>query len=191
MRTRLLLISHPATAAQRKGTFPADDPLDARAIDEASAFRASHAGLPAADVVLVSPALCALETANALGFAATVAPALADVDVGRWRGRRLLEVANQEPEALAAWTREPSAAPHGGESFDALVLRVGSWLDASANFARHDTVIAITHASVIRAALIHVLQAPSASFTRFEIPPLSIVELQRGERGWTWWPAKG
>src|SRR6516225_7932084 len=24
MRTRLLLISHPATAAQRKGTFPAD-----------------------------------------------------------------------------------------------------------------------------------------------------------------------
>lgn len=186
MRTRLLLISHPATAAQRKGTFPADDPLDARAVEEATAFRASHAGLLDADAALSSPAACARETAQALGLVAKTVPDLADADFGRWRGRRLLDVANQETDALDTWTRDPSSAPHGGESFDALTLRVGGWLDA---FQHHGTVIAVTHAGVIRAALMHVLQTPSAAFARIEVPPLSVVELQRNERGWAWWPA--
>ncbi|BCZ79850.1 histidine phosphatase family protein [Paraburkholderia terrae] len=186
MRTRLLLISHPATAAQRKGTFPADDPLDARAAEEVTAFRASHAALLNADAALSSPAACALETAQALGLVATTVPDLADADFGRWRGRRLLDVANEETDALDTWTRDPSSAPHGGESFDALTLRVGGWLDA---FEYRGTVIAVTHAGVIRAALMYVLQAPSAAFARIEVPPLSVVELQRSERGWAWWPA--
>ncbi|SIT50615.1 Fructose-2,6-bisphosphatase [Paraburkholderia piptadeniae] len=186
MRTRLLLISHPATAAQRKGAFPADEPLDARAIADAARFRASNGNLLNADAVLSSPAACALDTARALGLDAAITPDLADIDYGRWRGRRLSDLANEESEALAAWTRDPSAAPHGGESFDALTLRVGRWLDA---FERDGITVAITHAPVIRAALLHVLCAPSDAFARIEIAPLSIVELQRGERGWTWWPA--
>ncbi|MPW21696.1 histidine phosphatase family protein [Paraburkholderia sp. CNPSo 3157] len=187
MRTRLLLISHPATAAQPKGAFPADEPLDARAITEAARFRASNGTLlNAVDTTLSSPAACALDTARALGLDAAIAPDLADIDYGRWRGKRLSELADEEPEALAAWTRVPSAALHGGESFDALMLRVGYWLDA---FDCEGTTLAITHAPVIRAALLHVLRAPSDAFARIEIAPLSIIELQRGERGWTWWPA--
>ncbi|MBN3757413.1 histidine phosphatase family protein [Paraburkholderia sp. Tr-20389] len=186
MRTRLLLISHPATAAQRKGMFPDDDPLDARAAEDAAAFRASNGPLLDAGLALSSPAACALDTAKALGLAAHAVPALADADYGRWRGRRLLELADEEPDALAAWTRDPSAAPHGGESFDALTLRIGGWLDA---LEHRGNVIAVTHASVIRAALMRVLQAPLATFTRVEIPPLAVVELRRDERGWTWWPA--
>ncbi|WP_109483503.1 histidine phosphatase family protein [Paraburkholderia sp. C35] len=194
MRTRLLLISHPATAAQRKGTFPADDPLDARAIEETTAFRAAHARLLDDGVALSSPARCALDTVAALGLAANVTPALADADMGHWRGRRLLDVSNDEPQALAAWPRDPSVAPPGGESFEAVRQRVGGWLDARETLemletvARHGTVIAVTHAGVMRAALMHVLQAPSATFARIEIPPLSMVALRYGERGWTWWP---
>ncbi|MEX3936796.1 histidine phosphatase family protein [Paraburkholderia phymatum] len=187
MRTRLLLISHPATAAQRKGAFPADERLDARAIADTARFRASNGMLLNADTALSSPAACALETAQALGLDAAIAPELADIDYGRWRGRRLSDLANEEPEALAAWMRDPSAAPHGGESFDALMLRVGRWLGA---FERDGIALAITHAPVIRAALLHVLHAPTDAFARIEIAPLSIVELQRGERDWTWWPAQ-
>lgn len=185
MRTRLLLISHPSTAAQRKGAFPDDEPLDARGIAEAALFRASNDTLLNAvvDTALSSPAACAPDTARALGLDAAIAADLADIDYGRWRGKRLSDLANEEPEALATWTRDPSAAPHGGESFDALMLRVGRWLDA---FERNGITLAITHAPVIRAALLHVLRAPSDAFARIEIAPLSIVELQRGERGWTW-----
>ncbi|CAG4897425.1 histidine phosphatase family protein [Paraburkholderia gardini] len=48
-------------------------------------------------------------------------------------------------------------------------------------------VVALTHAVVIRAALIHVLGAPAESFGRIGIAPLSIVELRRSREGvWTW-----
>ncbi|MEI5997491.1 histidine phosphatase family protein [Paraburkholderia bengalensis] len=188
MRIRLLMISHPATAAQRKGTFPdGDDPLDARAVEEAAACRAANADWLAAEAAFASPARCATEAARIFGFAAvTREPALADADYGRWRGRRLVDIARDEPDALAVWTRDPSAAPHGGESFDALTRRVGGWLDALSEHGHRGTLIAVTHAPVIRAVLVHVLHAPSTAFTQIDVPPLAIVELQRGERGWTW-----
>src|SRR5579871_1973020 len=129
MDTRLLLVSHAATAAQRAGRFPADDPLDARGRAEAEAAR-TRLALPADATVFTSPAVCARETAAALGLSATPADALADIDYGQWRGQRLAEIADQVPHQLAAWTREPDAAPPGGESFGELVRRIGDWLDA-------------------------------------------------------------
>ncbi|TAL94069.1 MAG: histidine phosphatase family protein [Paraburkholderia sp.] len=200
MQTRLLLVSHPATRAMRVGAFPADDPLDPRALD---ALRAWHGralivaqGVEAAQVFR-SAATCVRETAEALGLEAQIAPALSDADAGEWRGRRLHELAATQPEALAAWSRSPDAAPSAGESFRVVLARVGAWLDAlapssSASPAGGMQVIALTHAVVIRAALIHVLGAPAESFGRIEIAPLSIVELRRSREGaWTWWPGAG
>jgi broad specificity phosphatase PhoE len=189
MSTRLLMISHPATPAQRKGTFPDDEPLDARGIEEAKAFRKSvpamfDAGI---DFALSSPALCARQTAESFGLdAVAIAQDLADTDYARWRGKRLMELAQEEPEALATWTRDPSAAPHGGESFDTLRQRVGHWLD---DLPDDGTIIAVTHAPVMRAAMLHVLHAPSTAMASIEVPPLAVIELQRSERGWRWWPA--
>jgi broad specificity phosphatase PhoE len=134
-----------------------------------------------------SPAACARDTARAFGIEPRVASELADLDYGQWRGRRLADIADETPHELAAWTRDPNAAPHGGESFVQLLARVGRWLDALDPTA---SVVAVTHASVIRAALIHALRAPALSFSRIEIAPLSVVELRRSTRGWTWWPAQ-
>ena len=133
-----------------------------------------------------APAVCARETSAALGLDASAVDELAEADHGRWRGRRLIEVADEEPAALAAWTRDPDAAPHGGESFNMVCSRVGRWLDT---LAYDGTVIAITHAQVIRAAIVQVLSVAPAAFARIEIAPLSIVELGRSERGWIWRPA--
>ena len=186
MRTRVLMISHAATAGLRKGIFPDDETLDAHGLAQAAVFASSHA-LPRDALAFSSPAACARETSAALGFDAAVARELAEADHGRWRGRRLMEVANEEPAALAAWTRDPDAAPHGGESFNVVCSRVGRWLDA---LDYDGSVIALTHAQVIRAALVHVLAAAPESFARIEIAPLSIVELGRSERGWVWRPAQ-
>ncbi|CAE6690092.1 histidine phosphatase family protein [Paraburkholderia aspalathi] len=201
MDIRLLLISHASTAAMRAGRFPADDPLDARGLAEAAAARA-RLSIPDDAAVFVSPAVCARDTASALGLgaAASVDERLADMDYGRWHGRRLADLAVEAPHDLAAWTHDPDAAAHGGESFSQLVKRVGQWLDAL-NGALSDTlsegvipgnthnVVAVTHAPVIRAAIVHALGAPPAVFPRIEIAPLSMVELRRARRGWTWWPA--
>jgi broad specificity phosphatase PhoE len=196
MPIRLTLISHASTAAQRRATFAdANEPLDARGLAEASAY-AQRARFALDDArqaevrALTSPAACARDTAQALGLPAAVAAELADTNYGEWRGLRIAEIAAHTPHALEAWLRDPRATPPGGESFEAVVTRIGAWLDALAkNHAADVTIIAITHAAVLRAALIHVLRAPAAAFTQIEIAPLAAIELRCSTRGWTWWPS--
>ncbi|SIO71237.1 Broad specificity phosphatase PhoE [Burkholderia sp. GAS332] len=222
MDTRLLLISHASTAAMRAARFPADNPLDARGLAEAGAAHA-RLSIPDDASAFVSPAVCARDTASALGLSASVHKALADMDYGRWHGRRLADLAVEASQDLAAWTHDPDATAHGGESFSQLVKRVGQWLDAlddasskelnraterassdetngaknhalstgtdSAPHRNTQNIVAVTHAPVIRAAIVHALGASSAIFPRIEIAPLSIVELRHSRRGWTWWPS--
>ncbi|HEY3599249.1 MAG TPA: histidine phosphatase family protein [Paraburkholderia sp.] len=185
MQTRLLLVSHALTAALRGGAFPDDEPLDARGAADTAAY-AQRAPFPRDATVLTSPASCARDTAQALGLTPAVVPELAGTDHGHWRGRRLAELAAEAPDALDAWLTDPGAAPPGGESFTEVVARVGRWLDT---LTLSGTVVAITHAPVIRAAIIHALRATPAAFAHIEIPPLSTVELRRSARGWAWWPA--
>ena len=151
-----------------RAAFPStDDPLDARGIAETEAARARLA-IPDDAAVFVSPAVCARETASALGLAATVDQSLADMHYGKWRGQKLVEIANEAPHELAAWTRDPDAAPPGGESFSALVMRVGAWLDAlNTTAADHASkhprnVVAVTHAPLLRAAIVYALGASPA-----------------------------
>ncbi|WP_341317409.1 histidine phosphatase family protein [Paraburkholderia sp. IMGN_8] len=79
------------------------------------------------------------------------------------------------------------AASHDGESFVEVLARVRTWLDALGDTG---TVVAITHASIIRAAVFHVLNASPAAFSRIEVAPLPVVELRRSTRGWAWWPTQ-
>jgi broad specificity phosphatase PhoE len=206
--TTLWLVMHAADAALRAGTFAQTDvhdahsatldtldALDARAEADVSAWRAHWLtrladGTPAA--TLTSPAALARATARAAGFDTDVRTeaALAETHYGDWSGRRLIDVAHAAPDALAAWTRDPAFRPPGGESFDAVRARVGAWLDALNTLDMPGHVVAFTHASVIRAALLHALGAPSASFRQIEIAPLSVTALRRTPGGWTWLAAQ-
>ena len=70
------------------------------------------------DRAWTSPAARARQTAEALGLAADVEPALRGCDHGRWTGCSLAEAQAADGEAaLLAWLGDPAAAPHGGESF--------------------------------------------------------------------------
>ncbi len=136
--------------------------------------------------MLTSPARCARDAAQALGFdEARHEDRIAEVDYGRWQGRSLKDLANEEPEALAAWCRDPRAAPHGGESFCDVAARVAGWLEQLDGPAE---VVAVSHAAVLRAAIVHALDGPPSAFSRIEIAPLSWIELRRSARGWSWWP---
>ncbi|WP_322057671.1 histidine phosphatase family protein [Paraburkholderia sp. J63] len=197
--TTIWLVCHAADAALRAGTFPrapdADDneeehTLDARAGEAIDAWRARWQTLlvsadAAALRALTSPAAIARASAQAAGFVPERADALTDAAYGAWQGRRLADVAREAPEALAAWTRDPAfRPPGGGESFDGVRSRVAAWLDALPEAEK--TVVAFTHAPVIRAAVLHALDAPSASFRRVEIAPLSVTVLRRTTQGWVW-----
>jgi broad specificity phosphatase PhoE len=58
--------------------------------------------------------------------------------------------------------------------------RVGDWL--AAERARDQRAIIVTHPGVIRAAIVHAIEAPPQSFWRIDIAPLSVTRLS-GTRG--------
>jgi broad specificity phosphatase PhoE len=179
MTARLILICHASTAAVREATFPADEPLDDKGRTGAAALVGR---LPEADRRWLSPELRTRQTAEALGLNASVQPALRDCDYGRWTGSTFDSVHAREPEAVAEWLRDPSAAPHGGESILQLLQRVAAWLAGEQPHHRHSIVI--THPAIIRAAIVHAIEARPQSFRRIDIAPLSITRLSGTEGRW-------
>ena len=174
---RLLLVRHAPTAATRAAAFPTDEPLDDGGRDAARGLT-----LPDGDV-LCSPALRCRETASTAGLDATVDPALAECDFGSWCGRSLADVHASDPDAAASWMTDPDAAPHGGESLRAFAARVASWLDGQATLDGRAT--AITHAGVVKAAVVHALGAPLEAFWRVDVAPLGVTELHAHDGRWT------
>ena len=178
--TRLTLIRHAPSAATRRSAFPLDEPPDARGLDEA---RGLASRLGRFDAAWSGPALRARQTAEALGLDPTVAPELDECDFGTWRGRTLAELHAEDPAAVAAWMEDPAAAPHGGESLLALLERVGGWLSARAGDGSR--TVAVTHAGVIRSAVVCALDAPSLAFWRLDVAPLSLTVLHAHKGRWT------
>jgi broad specificity phosphatase PhoE len=174
----LLLVRHASTDAVRAAAFGADEPLDASGRADAVALAAR---LPRGEV-LVSPALRARETASLAGLtAADAAPG--ECDFGAWAGRTLADVAADDEDGVRAWMTDPDAAPHGGESLAALLARIGEWLAAQARL--DGTAIAVTHAGVVKAAVVTALDAPPSAFWRIDVSPTSITELHAHDGRWT------
>jgi broad specificity phosphatase PhoE len=176
--TTLLLVAHALNPSLRHAVFGGTAGLDPAGAD-AAAGRVQRA-----DVVFAGPAPACIQTAEAFGLTPTVDRDLADVDYGSWTGRTLADVSADRPDDVRAWLTDPAAAPHGGESLDELVRRVAGWLDRVEGTERR-TVLAVTHAAVVRAAVVHALGAPPGAFWRVDAGPLSVTRLRSGDRGWS------
>lgn len=172
---RLTLVSHAMTDAMAAGRFADDEPLNALGCNQIDAA----ADIGPVDVALSGPEARARQTAERLGLHPTVESRLADLDVGRWRGCLL---ADPPPAELGTWLSRPDSAPHGGESIEALIARVGAWMDdVSGTPVR---LAAVTHPAVVRAAILVALEAPPESFWRIDIAPASRTVLHHRGR-WT------
>jgi len=179
MKARLDLIAHGSTAATRAARFPDDESLEASAVGALEGLRGR---LSPYGHVMIAPSRAAHETAEALGLDAAIETALRDCDYGRWRGLSAKAVAEREPDGFATWLGDPGAAPHGGESFSKLIERVRAWLAQSLT---HDgATLAVTHASVVRAAMASALGAPPSSVFRIDVAPLSLARLSGREGRW-------
>lgn len=225
MSTRVMFVSPAMGPALREARFPVADGEEPYGHEKAGQGRAADAldgvGLRQAEAVAaslrdragdgsplrataryVSPTPRCRRTADVLGLAAEPLPGLAPCAMGRWRGRTLDEVAAAEPDAVAGWLTDPATAPHGGESLDHFLARVGRRLDtlstaAAAKNADTDTdtdtqangtgtgrILVVAEPDVIRAATVHALGAPPAAFWRIDVRPLTLTEL--GGRAGRW-----
>lgn len=178
MATSLTLLCCAATASVRAAGFPGrHEPLDAGGADKAR--RRSIDRHP--ELVLRSPARAADETALSLALDAAIDERLRDMDFGAWAGRSLEQVDRDDPAALARWIAQPHRGTPGGETLAQVRDRVRPWLDGMAGEDR--TILAITHASTIRAILCEALDLPDEPAMRFDIAPLSGARLSF-HRGW-------
>jgi broad specificity phosphatase PhoE len=181
MTTRLHLLCSASTASVSSIAFAAaDEPLESRGRESLLSLSGR---LPSCDMVLRSPSLGAAQTVEGLGLDAKVEALLRDCDFGRWAGRSLTEIQAQAPQAAADWLQNPYAAPHGGESFADVMTRVGGWMDGL--LAGSGSVLAITHATVIRAAIAHALGAGPETFRHIDVAPLTRARLSGGGGRWT------
>ncbi|MDT5125967.1 MAG: hypothetical protein QOH54_1611 [Mycobacterium sp.] len=173
---RLTLVSHAMTDAMAAGRFPTDESVNAvghRQVD-------ATVELGPVDSALCGPEKRTRQTADLLGLRAKTDPRLADLDCGAWRGNVLGGVL---PADLAVWLTEPAQAPHGGESVVDLIGRIRGWLDSVSG--QRGRLVAVTHPSVIRAAILVVLDAPARSFWRVDVGPASHTVLHFRGQVWT------
>ncbi len=120
-----------------------------------------------------SPRRRTVETAqilgDALGLQPQVAPALDEVDFGRWSGRAFADL-DGDP-AWAHWNAERGrAGTPGGENMAAVVARVSGHLAALPG----GPVLCVSHCDVIRAVLAHYLRLDLNHLLRFEVSPGSV-----------------
>ena len=179
MPAHLTLISHAPTAATRLSAFPADEPLE-----EPTPAHRTNWQPPRTQHILTAPELRTQQTAKALNLTATPTNELRDLNYGAWQGRTLNDLYAEDPAPIALWLTDPTATPHKGESITALITRVQNWLTT---LAAEDTnhTLAITHPAVIRATILHTLNAPPQSFWRIDIAPLTLTDLRHNGRTWT------
>ena len=182
--TRLTLFCHAATAATRAARFPADEPIDAKGEAALSAIAPAWRRIvERAERRLTAPALRARQTAAALDGEFVVEPLLGDQDYGPWTGLSLPEAEVRDPEAAAEWITDPASAPHGGERLVDVLQRVGDWLVETATTGNR--VVVVTHAAVIRAAIVHTVRADPAGYWHVDVPPLARVDLSHDGRRWS------
>ena len=166
--TRLTLICHGVTRAQKLGHFALDEALET----PPSPLRLA-ARFKKAPRLLCGPETRARQTATLFGKHATIDDGLRDMDVGHWRG---LDINDIDRDELMTWLTDSASAPHRGESVVQLCERGSQWMQNLAEQPGH--VLAVPHPAVIRAALLHAMQSPVAMFYLIDVEPLSSTELR-------------
>lgn len=109
--------------------------------------------------------------AESLKLDIKIVPNLNEQQSGSWEGKSYLEIKKAEPELYHQWCQDPirNAAP-GGESIARLYERVV--VDLEKVIAEHTgkRLVIVTHAGVIKSAIIHALGMPIDNFWRLSIP---------------------
>jgi len=177
--TLLLLVRHgqtPTTGAtlpgRAKGLHLAES---GRA--QAGAVAARIAGLRNVTAVYASPLERTRETAapiaKALGLKVKTDKGLLECEFGEWTGAKLSDL-RKKPE----WDtvqRHPSGFRFpGGESFTEMQTRMTATLDRLAAAHRGETIVAVSHADPIKAAVAHALGTHLDLFQRIVVSPCSV-----------------
>jgi broad specificity phosphatase PhoE len=156
-----------------------DAALDAHGKLQAQQLAGHFAGMPALRLES-SPRRRARETATAIALrrqcAVRLAPAMDEVDFGRWAGRSFAQLADDPTWQRWNEARGDARTP-AGEDMNAVQARAVRYLSGLQNACASSIVVIVTHAELIRAVLLHWQGAPLEDYWRLEISPASLTTL--------------
>jgi probable phosphoglycerate mutase len=185
--TTVLLVRHgqtPTTGASLPGRAPGLH-LSDTGREQAEVAARRLAALPVA-AVYASPLERTRETAapiaKKLGLRVRVDRGLLECDFGEWTGRPLKELFK-----LPEWStvqRYPSGFRFpGGESFTEMQQRITTAIARLVDAHRGQTVVAVSHADPIKAAIAHAMGTHLDLFQRIVVSPCSVTAIAYGASG--------
>ena len=186
--TLVIMVRHgqtPTTGKELPGRAPGLHLSDTgRAQAEAVAQRI--VAMKNIDAVYASPLERTRETAApigaALGLKVKIERGLLELDVGDWTGHEI-KVARRTPEWKAVQHYPTGFRFPGGESFVEMQARIVGTLDRLAAAHRGQTIVVVSHADTIKAAVAHALGTHLDHFQRIVISPCSVSTVLYGETG--------
>ena len=181
-KTRLLLVRHGETLANREYRYigARDDALSERGLAQAELLADALAFLPV-KAVYCSPLQRTYRTALPIAarhhVPVQVQDELLEGRFGRWEGMTRAEVlalGPEEEQQLKVWERDPSLAPPGGESFEAVRQRVHALVERLAHLHADQTIVLVSHVGPIKVLLCEALNAPLSSIFHIFLDPATI-----------------
>src|SRR5215203_5128566 len=186
--TTVILVRHgqtPSTGTILPGRAPGLHLADV-GHEQAGRAAARIGELETVDAIYTSPLERARETAAPIGKARGLKPVvergLLECDFGEWTGAELAKLAK-----LPAWAtvqRAPSTFTFpGGESFSSMQHRIVSAVDKLRAAHPGGTIVCVSHADPIKAAVAHALGTHLDLFQRIVISTCSITAIVYGRSG--------
>lgn len=184
---RLVLVRHAPTVETGRilyGRLPGH-PLSEKGLEMAADLAGRLAAVKVA-AVYASPLERAMQTAEVIASRQRkqVLPreGLIEIDYGKWAGRSLRSLYK-----LKAWrtvVTSPSRVrfPDGESILEAQTRMVRTCQDLASRH-RNQTILAVSHADMIKAALSHYLGQPLDLFNRIAVAPASVAVIDLPESG--------
>ncbi len=176
---RLILARHGETLPNRRGVLLGrDDPgLTDRGRSQAQALAAWVADHGVTRVVSSPLGRCrdtAVPIAEMCSLDVVTDDRLVELDYGDWEGRSFADIPD---DASARWRSDARFRPPGGESLADVQERVGDWCRELAASDEESTVVAVSHVSPIKAAVVWALAAEPEAAWRMWIEVASVTRL--------------
>ena len=186
--TVVLLVRHgqtPTTGTLLPGRAPGLH-LSETGQAQAAAVGERLAAMPKVDAVYASPLERTRETAGAiakaLGLKVKLDKGLLEADIGDWTGQEL-KVVRKTPEWKIVHSYPSGFRFPGGESFVEMQTRTVSALERLRLAHPGQTIVAVSHADTIKAAVAHALGTHLDLFQRIVISPCSVTAIAYGDGG--------
>ena len=178
-----VLLRHGETplSAERRFAGRGDIPLTEAGLAQARAAAQRLASRGHLGRIVSSPLQrarrTAAEVAAATGVPVEVDDGWRETDFGEWEGLSFAEAMERWPDDVAAWLKDTSVPPPGGESFDETGQRVLAALDRVLAGGPAGTVVVVSHVTPMKTVLRHALLAPPESMRRMFLSVACLCEV--------------